>query len=162
MKKRLVFLMVCLFSLAGCSLSQTTEEYIKDKIGIDISFCTIENEQDTHGGFHGDGDYLVKANCSGEQQKILNQLNDWNILPLSENLQLIMYGGERDGMTYSYNLAQEANIPEINNGYYYFLNRKSDATSKHSDDIFNKYSFNFTIVLYDLDTSMFYYYEFDT
>lgn len=162
MKKRLAFLIFCIFSLSGCWFSQTTEEYVKDKIDIDISFCAIEDEQDTHGGFLGDGNYIVKANCSKEQQKILNQLNGWNSLPLSKNLQLIMYGGESGGVNYSYNLAQEANIPKINNGYYYFLNRKNDATSKHSDDIFNKYSFNFTIALYDIDTSMFYYYEFDT
>lgn len=163
MKKILLCLLsgICLLCITGCG-NKTTDEYIKDKIDIDISYCTIEDEQDTHGGFHGDGDYIVKANCSEEQQKILNQLNGWNELPLSENLKLIMYGGERDGITYLYNLAQKANIPEINNGYYYFLNRKSDAVNEYSDDIFDKYSFNFTLVLYDKDNSMFYYYEFDT
>lgn len=164
MKKRLVFLIICLFILSGCKTKEpvTVEEYIKDEIDTDISFCTIEEEKDTHGGFHGDGEYVVKANCSSEQQKILDQLDDWNKLPLPENLQLIMYGGERYGVTYSYNLAKKANIPEIINGYYYFLNRHSDAINEHSDDIFGKSSRNFTIAFYDIDTSMFYYYEEDT
>ena len=163
MKKVLLVLLcgVFLLGVTGC-VHKTTDEYIKDEIDIDISSCVIEDEQDNHGGFHGDGDYIVRANCTENPQKILNQLNNWNNLPLSENLQLIMYGGERDGITYSYNLAQKANIPKINNGYYYFLNRKSNAVNEHSDDIFDKYSFNFTLVLYDKDNNMFYYYEFDT
>ncbi len=163
MKKILLALLcvVCLLGVTGC-VNKTTNEYIKDEIDVDISSCVIEDEQNNHGGFHGDGDYIVKANCSKEPQKILNQLNNWNNLPLSENLQLIMYGGIRDGMTYSYNLAEEANIPIIDNGYYYFLNRHRDAVNEHSDDIFNKYSFNFTLVLYDKDNNIFYYYELDT
>ena len=164
MKKTIFAILICgvmVLEITGCK-NKTTDEYIKDKIDIDISFCTIEDEQDTPGGFHGDGDYVVKANCQEEQQKILSQLNGWNEFPLSENIQLIMYGGERDDVTYSYNLAQKANIPKIDNGYYYFLNRHSDAVNEHSDDIFDKYSFNFTLVLFDTDNSMFYYYEFDT
>ena len=34
---------------------------------------------------------------------------------------------------------------------------------KYSDlSLFDRYSFNFTIVMYDLDTDILYYYEFDT
>lgn len=94
---------------------------------------------------------------------ILEQLKYWEKLPLSENLQLIMYGGEKDSTTYSYKLGNQNGIPKITNGYYYFLDRHNEATNKHSDkDLFDRYSFNFTIALYDIDTKIFYYYKFDT
>ncbi len=163
MKNILFFLLCggCFLCVTGC-VNRTTNEYIKDKIDIDISSCEIEDEQDSHGGFHGDGDYIVRANCSENSKNIIDQLNDWIELPLSENLQLIMYGGERDGITYSYDLAKQANIPQIDNGYYYFINRNRDAINKHSDDIFNEHSHNFTLAFYDKDNNMFYYYEYDT
>ena len=44
-----------------------------------------------------------------------------------------------------------------------FIDRHDSVTDEHSDkDLFSRYSFNFTIVFYDLDTNYFYYYEFDT
>ena len=157
-----MFFILSIFILTGCNYFQTTEEYIKNQIDIDISFCTIEDDQDKHSGFLGDGYSIIKANCSKDYQKLLKQLNHWNKFPLSENLQLVMYGGERNGMIYAYHLAEEANIPLISNGYYYFLNRNSNVKEKDSDDLFSQYSFNFTLALYDIDTNLFYYYEYDT
>ena len=40
---------------------------------------------------------------------------------MTENLQLLMYGGEKEDHFYNYNLADASNIPEIKNGYYYFM-----------------------------------------
>lgn len=160
---RILFIIICIFSLGSCSSPIKTEDYIKKEIGIDISSCIIEEDNDNHGGFLGDGSYIVKANCEEANDLVLDQLKYWEKLPLSENLQLIIYGGEKDGTTYSYELGNQNGIPKIKNGYYYFLDRHNEATNKHSDKyLFDRYSFNFTIALYDVDTKIFYYYEFDT
>ena len=74
-----------------------------------------------------------------------------------------MYGGYKGDMYYGYELAEKNGIPKIENGYYLFIDRHDSVTDEHSDeDLFSRYSFNFTIAFYDLDTNNFYYYEFDT
>lgn len=43
------------------------------------------------------------------------------------------------------------------------LIQKKKIEDRHSDsEIFNRYSYNFTLALYDEDNNKFYYYEFDT
>lgn len=101
--------------------------------------------------------------CSENKGKALEIVNSWNQLPLSENLNLIMYGGERDGMTYGFNLAELANMPTIENGYYCFYDRHSESTDSGSDaNLFDRASFNFSLAVYDFDTNMMYYFEYDT
>ncbi len=156
------------FLFSGCYLmllgdSQSTEEYIKKKIGVDITGCVIEKDEDTHGGFLGDGEYTVIADCSDIQDKMLDKVCGWKPLPLSENLQLLMYGGEKNGGTYSYEFADENGIPEITHGFYYFINRHDEAKSRYSDeDLFSLYSMNFTLAMYDTDNDMLYYFEYDS
>ena len=66
-------------------------------------------------------------------------------------------------MYYGYELAEKMEYPKQKNGYYLFIDRHDGVTDEHSDeDLFSRYSFNFTIAFYDLDTNNFYYYEFDT
>ena len=118
MKKTFLLMvgLVIMLNLVACSVQKGNSEYF----GFSKKVFTIEEEADTHGGFHGDGSYYLILDCSENKEKALENLSGWTELPLSENLNLIMYGGEKDGMTYSYNLAEKAKIPEIENGYYYF------------------------------------------
>ena len=123
----------------------------------------VKEETDTHGGFHGDGAYHLIMDCSENKGKALEIVSSWNQLPLSENLNLIMYGGERDGMTYGFNLAELANMPTIENGCYCFYDRHSESTDSGSDaNLFDRASFNFSLAVYDFDTNMMYYFEYDT
>ncbi len=155
-----IVLGIIAWELLKSLLQVSTDDYIKKEIGVDISSCSILIDNDTHGGLLGDGDYFAKAKCSDD---FIKQLDSWQELPLSRNLDLIMYGGYKDRAYYSYELALDMGIPEIKNGYYLFIDRSDEATDIHSDeDLFDRYSFNFTIVLYDTDTNYFYYYEFDT
>ena len=64
-------------------------------LGFDVTGYNIIEEKDTHGGFHGDGTYHLILDCSSNSQKARNMVRDWTPLPLSENLNLIMYGGEK-------------------------------------------------------------------
>ena len=51
----------------------------------------------------------------------------------------------------------------INKGYYYFLDRHDEAIYYNSDEnVLNRFSYNFTIALYNEETNKLYYYELDT
>ena len=82
---------------------------------------------------------------------------------LSENPDIIMYGGELDGITYSYAAAEEAHIPKITNGYYMFKDRHSESKDLADDsELLNRYSYNFSIAVYDSDADRVYFFDFDT
>ena len=153
----LILIAIIIFCMIGCA-SFSTNEYINQEINIDISKCHILIDNDGHGGFLGDGEYFVKADCSNDSENMLNQIRFWNELPFPEDVQLIMYGGEKNGITYAYNLADKVGIPKIKNGVYLF-----DDRHIQSDKVFlNRSSYNFTVALYDKDSDIFYYYEYDS
>lgn len=134
-----------------------------DYFGFSKQDFTVVEEQDTHGGFHGDGSYYLILDCSNHTENALKIVNGWNRLPFSENLDLIMFGGEKDGINYVYNLSEDAHIPEIENGYYCFRDRHSQTEDSSDDsELLSRSSFNFSLAVYDSDTNIFYYFEFDT
>lgn len=126
-------------------------------------FVVVE-ELDTHGGFQGEGSYYLILDCSNNKEKSLEIIENWNKLPLSKSLNYIMYGKVKDGLTYGYELAKkEAHIPEIKNGYYMFEDRHSESKdSKDDTELLDRHSYNFSIAIYDCDTDIMYYFEYDT
>ena len=164
--KHLLLLVMVILFLTGC-FSESINKRISRSLGIEIPKDIKIEYEDTHGGFHGDGETVAVVefnNSIGEdiQSEMLNN-EGWNKLPLSENLDLIMYGGKKEGMDYAYNLAELLDMPSIENGYWFFDNRHSNSISpKEDSNLFNQSSFNFTIAVYDIDTQTLYYLEFDT
>ena len=69
--KKIIAVSISILILSGCAINKGTNKYINKKIGIDISKCKIEKDKDTHGGFLGDGYYIVIANC---EQKPLTEM----------------------------------------------------------------------------------------
>lgn len=122
---------------------------------------SVMEELDTHGGFQGEGSHYLILDCSGNKQKALEIVKDWNKLPLSKNLNHIMYGEE--DINYEIDLAEEAHIPKIVNGYYIFEDSQlEDGDNRYDSELFNRASFNFEIAIYDCDTDRMYYFEYDT
>ncbi len=151
--------LILLVVLSSCSIDPQPDNYF----GFSKESFTVVEERDTHGGFHGDGSCYLILDCSNHVDAALNIAANWNQLPLSENLKLIMYGGEKDGMTYGYNLSEKAHMPAIENGYYRFEDRHSEANDVSDDSgLFSRASFNFSLAVYDSDTNRLYYFEFDT
>lgn len=144
----LIAVLVLCIVLSGCGFGANRHQLY---MGFDKSEYTIVAEEDN---------YLI-LDCSSNAEKALDIAREWNPMPLSENLNLIMYGGERDGMTYEYELAEEAHWPKIEHGYYKFIDEQSDDPADDSG-LFGRYSFNFEIAAYDTDTNLFYYFRFDT
>lgn len=152
--------------ISGCSI-ETNQDYIEKQINIEIPDVLNIEYMDDHGGFHGDGEKFAKIVFDNKNGlDILSQIeksNRWNKLPLTENLNLIMYGGVKDNIEYSYNLAEKSEIPEIKNGYWYFIDRHSESLHPEKDnELFDRHSFNFTIAMYDTNNNTLYYFEFDT
>ena len=138
-------------------------EYVQELSGLEITDSVIVREEDSHGGFLGDGSLIIEFDCSELSDSVLEQTKHWNSLPLSENLQLIMYGGTKGNTYYAYNLAEEHSISEIIKGSYYFWDRHSESTDPTSDtNLFSRSSYNFSLLLYDSDESILYLFEFDT
>ncbi len=159
----IILLIIAIHNLTILFTPISTDKYIKNKIDIDISSCKIIEDEDTHGGFHGDGEYFVKADCKKSNDEILEQLSRWKSFPLSEYLQPIIYGNNEEELDYIGGLAAEKGIPKINNGLYYFADRyRGVAIETDGKEIFERASVNYTIAFYDKDLSMFYYYELDT
>ena len=81
----------------------------------------------------------------------------------TEEQAILKHLGEKDGVTYGYKLLEEAHIPKIKNGYFMFEDRHyKSKDSKDDTELFDRYSFNFSIAIYDCDTDIMYYFEYDT
>ena len=144
--------------LAGCGYGKNDHHVL---MGFDTSEYTVVEEEDSHGGFHGDGSYYLILDCSANPEKALSIVSEWSPMPLSENLNLIMYGGEKDGVTYVFKLAEEAHWPMIEHGYYKFYDEQAGDPADDAG-VFERHSFNFKIAAYDTDRNIFYYFRFDT
>lgn len=117
MKKNLymiliIFLLIVAIIYFIANENLTTTEYINEEIAVDLSKCNIIIDENSHGGFLGDGERIVKADCSDNYNDILNQIINWNEFPLSRNLKLIMYGGYKGDMYYGYELAEKMEYPK--------------------------------------------------
>ena len=163
----LILLISLVVFTTSCSLftEQTDLDFLSSKLNnLDITNGEILCFKDTHGGFLGDGECYaeVKFSDNSVSDKIKNE---WQKLPLTNNLNTVIYGGEVEtefgpGTVLSF---ADDKIPTIKNGYYYFEDRHSDSKNKKDDtDIFIRYSYNFTVAIYDLDTHTLYFYALDT
>lgn len=120
-------------------------------------------EQDTHGGFHGDGQYCLVLDCTKNKEQALENVEEWKKLPLTKNLEMVVYGGEFEGCTYSSFFSEDIEIPYIERGYYYFRDRHSESVDSSDDSkLYERYSYNFDFAIYDADNAMLYYLREDT
>ena len=177
--KKILFCFLSLISIffnASCSFIEyltsptaTEKELISNAIECDISDGKITVFEDTHGGFHGDG--WLYANIVFENADFREDIaNRWNPLPLTENLNIVCYGGiDKQGNRRSPHIKDDegnSRLTEINDGYYYFKDRFNENMNDRYDDsrLFNidRYSMNYTFAIYDNVTNTLYVFEFDT
>ena len=150
---------IMLLCLTSCGAVSKAERRIQKgaRVSLDLSGCRIEQETDTHGGFLGDGEYLLVLDCSGNEEKILAQIGEWPAFPLSDNLREVLY---------EWKIAEKNGIPQISSGAWYFTDRFADeaaALDRHSDaSLLSRPAENFSLLLYDAEHSRLYYYEMDT
>lgn len=166
---RLIIVIIFATLLSSCSATDEIDKgkaMIAEDLGVtlpeDVEVMVIDNK-----GFNGDGELLYTILISEDNNddflKQINELNTWRNLPLSNNLNLVMYGGTLGNTTYSYEFATELGIPKIENGYWIFKDR-NDETVDFTDDskLLTRPSFNFTLAMYDADNYVLYYFREDT
>lgn len=142
-------------------------EELSKECDINITWGELVEENDTHGGFHGDGTRIMVIQFTEtrlEEQMAENE--KWKALPLSDELEKVVYGKTEGNVTsgpYIDYGSVEIKIPEISNGYYYFQDRHSESIDPYdSSVVLGRHSFNFTIMLYDCDTDLLYIVKEDT
>ncbi len=126
-------------------------------IEIPIPMFAKMEEKDTHGGFHGDGESLVKIYFSNKQaEKFIKKIKNnthWSTLPIDEILQNCINNNSIEGMS----------VPLVENGYWFFLDRHSNATNKYDyNDMFNRASSNYSVAIFDKESNILYIYSLDT
>ena len=154
-----IAIVICLVFSACSTIDNRRTNYF----GFNANDFIFVEEEDTHGGFLGDGSYYLILDCSQNSSKAYEIIKYWKKLPLSDNLDLAMYGGKKDGVIYGYNFAEEAHLPIVTNGVYKFVDRHTESDCKSDDTkLLSRYSFNFSLAVYNFDTDTLYYYELDT
>lgn len=160
---------LALLVMTGCSAEKENSiaSEISKAIGVDVSAGEVISKSDSHGGFHGDGSTVIEIQLTDTSiSDQIKENEDWNTLPLTENLTALVYGVQKEGssegpMIHSGDGAPV--IPEVENGYYYFLDRHSRSTDPKDDSgVLGRGSYNFTIAIYDADIQTLYYMELDT
>lgn len=163
------FLCVSLMlALSACGMSESPVQRAQDALSLDFQGPVSTVEEETHGGFHGDGyTYTVVTFLENPPADQIAESSDWKKLPLDETLMALIYGVQGDGWSQGPYLAETSGgqplFPEIQNGYYFFLDRHKDsANPKDSEGLLDRASVNCTIALYDTDADTLYFCEYDS
>lgn len=135
--------------------SRTLQEKISKIIDVDCEKAEIVFEVDTHGGFHNDGTHFVQLEFDNDEfVKKIKANNSWHVLPADDLINELIYGVSYENRVVGPYISDE-NInpyfPNVDNGYYFFLDKEP-----------NKKSFNVIVAIYDIDTNTLYYCELDT
>ena len=159
-KNRFLFIVLVMgltLLISGCT-SHSRLRRISENMEVNIDSCKIDNEKDTHGGFLGDGETFMLLDCSDMDDQAFSE---WKPLPLPDVLKKRIY---EDICCYDECVTTSVrySIPEFSEGYYFFNNRHYEAESKDDLNIYEPYSYNFTIAIYDKPSKHLYYYELDT
>ena len=163
--KKLRILLISIFLIVGLSAcnSINDNDRFSDLSGIDINQLELVDKYDSHGGFHNDGVAYYKYAIN--EYDILNNIkNDtrWEKFPLSETVNILLYGNELDGV-YIVDESQNVLMPKVNVGYYLLIDRHSEASENEKQEtIFDRYSLNYTVVVYDIENNFLYICEQDT
>ena len=151
-------------------------EYMMYRFNFDISTCEIKHSFDNYAGsFNGDGDYALIADCKNKDDineyfetwnslPASSKISDWKELPMPEDLHQKFYSSLEDLHPELYstsNVDEKHNIPVVINGYYYFIDRTPGAVDMAKYNEFGK-TRNYTVAIFDTDTKMFYYYDYDS
>ena len=170
MKKYLVgALLILILLLISVYGSKDSTKNISKTLGVSLSKGRVVQEIDSHGGFHGDGMSFKVITFRDQDSDLVKQIRGnewWCELPFTENLSAVVYGEVKNNYIRGSLVTNEDGeqvFPAVENGYYFFYDRHTDSKDRKDDtDLLNRYSYNFTIAIYDSDHQVLYYYELDT
>ena len=121
----------------------------KSTMGIWLPSRQPDFCEDTHGGFHGDGDTIIVMTLSEEEAQELDE-------DVETNAHWSQITCESNPV---YDLCLDERIKHLRNGNYYcFYNKQSRSVSAFSGGMPN----NFIYVQYDMERKVLYIQEFDS
>ncbi|HIT31473.1 MAG TPA: hypothetical protein IAC25_01355 [Candidatus Enterenecus stercoripullorum] len=135
-----------LLCLSACGPS-TGKDLVSGSLGLDASQAEEIVYTDDHGGWLGDG--LTHIVLTFPEGGLLGQLRRdarWNLLPMDGTTQALL----------SYVNGEE--LVQIPQGYFRLIDRHSDTQTP----ILSRYSYNFTLAVYDEQQRTLHYFELDT
>ena len=159
--KTILFIIIALFTIyLVYAFTLEDKVVLSKKIENNIPIFARSEIKDTHGGFLNEGELLEKIYFSEGQAnnfaENVKKNNHWRELPMTERLY---------NKVFQYAMSPDMNIPEVNKGYWFVLDRHSEAIDKYNEtEIFeeNRHSYNFTVAVFDTDKNILYIYELDT
>ena len=154
MKRFLILILILLAAAAGCGgLGGTREgkelQQIGRTLGLDLSAGTLVRFEDDHGGFHGDGLTAAEVELDGLEEE-LEGVPGWRTLPMTDSAAQAVRLCEAEG-------------GQAEEGFYYLYDRHSESVDPYDDsELHERYSWNFTVAVYDSGSVLLYFYELDT
>lgn len=155
--------------LSGCSGigEKAIHNQIEQELVMDLPAGTVITENDSHGGFHGDGTSYAAIQFEDDAfESMVSGAENWFAFPMDETVQALVYGcGFEDRMYGPYLTDEEGNplIPAVVDGYYYLKDRQADGSGETAGaDILHRPSLNVTVAVYDSEQRMLYYCGIDT
>lgn len=145
----LIGLTVLGFTMGPDENATPSASYLRKELGILRDEYTILHEEDSHGGFHGDGLYFVVLDCSGKMEEVQKLTADWREVPLPKDLHRVLY----DRYVSEFDPASSGQFPVAENGCYYFNNRHHKAESFQDEGIFAQSSLNFSLAVFNRDNN---------
>ena len=133
---------------AEASQKQAALKYVRRQTGIDVLDGDLYFGFDDHGGFHGDGMTYFEIRMPKPIDTVIAENGDWYCFPLQD---MIVMSACKMGMD-KHRGDYEDLLPEIKNGWYYYLDRTDGAPVGMR---------NFTIAAYDSDSMVFYFCKWD-
>lgn len=169
MKKLLSVMLLCIVLFAACTTEnpyERTVRKISNALSADVSAGTIQESADTHGGFLGDGEFRAVITFTKEAGDVFaSQVIDdsyWHELPLSVNASRALYGEPGNCPLFT-DENGDALAPEVKNGLWFFRDRHRQNPEPADDTgLFDRYSWNFDLALYDIETMTLYFFALDT
>ena len=151
--KKLLFLLAFLCLLSACGGSDVLTDIARE-CETNLSGGVVKSERDSHGGFHNDGCLQIIVQLpENYDTKDMGNSPHWHSLPLTGSLHTFVCQPYDDELT----------IPEIENGYYYFRDRHAESDDPYDyGELLKRYSFNFTLAIFDADTKKLYFIQYDT
>ena len=152
-------LVALLMGLSGTGL--TLEEEIAETLGVQAQTGEIVYADDSHAGFHGDGEAFVILEFAEDDELVrsIEENAHWHELPMNEAERLLAYGPVVEGL-----LPEAENLlPDVEEGWYRLIDRQIPAGEEaDAERMMERYSYNFTLGVYDAARKRLYYVEIDT
>lgn len=129
------------------------QKVISKEILLDVKDSEVLYEMDTHGGFLGDGDATIVLRMNDDLTEVIEGDSLWHELPLPKELKIGVFCDEEGKRL----------TGEIENGYYFFLDRHRQAEDVFDpSDLHKRGSRNYSFAVYDADENILYFYAEDT